>query len=108
VRGAGFAAFNLASVVFGSAAAPLVTAAVAAQFDNDYRTAFLIVMPIAFVGAGCLLLARRHIEQDTAKVFEAVVTAMAANQAEEAAYAAADGATRQDEADGTDGDEGDT
>ena len=88
VRGAGFAAFNLASVVFGSAAAPLVTAAVAAQFDNDYRTAFLIVMPIAFVGAAFLLLARRHIEQDSAKVFEAVVTAMAANQAEEAAYAA--------------------
>jgi hypothetical protein len=91
---------------------------VAAQFDNNYRTAFLIVMPIAFVGAACLFLARRHIEQDTAKVFEAVVTAMAANQAEEAAYAAADatgaGATsgapagRPDEADGVDGDEGDT
>ena len=58
VRGAGFGAFNLASVVFGSAAAPLVTAAVAAQFGDNYRTAFLIVMPIAFVGAGCLLLAR--------------------------------------------------
>ena len=64
-------------------------------------------MPIAFVGAACLLLARRHIEQDTAKVFEAVVTAMAANQAEEAAYAAADTA-RQDEVDVADGDEGDT
>ncbi|HEY6427083.1 MAG TPA: MFS transporter, partial [Acidimicrobiales bacterium] len=72
VRGAGFAAFNLASVVFGAAAAPLVTAAVASQFDNDYRTAFLIVMPIAFLGAACLLLARRHIEKDSAKVFEAV------------------------------------
>jgi len=110
VRGAGFAAFNLASVVFGAAAAPLVTAAVAAQFDNDYRTAFLIVMPIAFVGAACLLLARRHIEKDTAKVFEAVVTAMAANQAEEAAYAAADAATRQDDVDAPEGagDEGET
>jgi MFS family permease len=110
VRGAGFAAFNLASVVFGSAAAPLVTAAVASQFDNDYRTAFLIVMPIAFVGAAFLLLARRHIETDSAKVFEAVVTAMAANQAEEAAYAAADAATRQDDVDGPEGvgDEGET
>jgi MFS family permease len=107
VRGAGFAAFNLASVVFGSAAAPLVTAAVAAQFDNNYRTAFLIVMPIAFVGAGCLLLARRHIETDSAKVFEAVVLAMAANQAEEAAYAAAEVAG-QDEGDGPDADVGDT
>jgi hypothetical protein len=81
---------------------------VAAQFDNDYRTAFLIVMPIAFVGAACLLLARRHIEKDTAKVFEAVVLAMAANQAEEAAYAAADAAPRQDEAEGPEGEEGET
>jgi MFS family permease len=96
VRGAGFAAFNLASVVFGAAAAPLVTAAVASQFDDDYRTAFLIVMPIAFVGAACLLLARRHIEKDSAKVFEAVALAMAANQAEEAAYAAEGAAARRD------------
>jgi MFS transporter, Spinster family, sphingosine-1-phosphate transporter len=88
VRGAGFAAFNLASVVFGAAAAPLVTAAIAGAFGEDYRTAFLIVMPIAFVGAGCLLLARSHIERDSAKVFEAVVEAMAANQAEDAAYEA--------------------
>ncbi len=87
VRGAGFAAFNLASVVFGSAAAPLVTAAVAEQFNDNYRVAFLIVMPIAFVGSACLLLARPHIERDSAKVLEAVVTAMAANESEEKAYA---------------------
>ena len=84
LRGTGFGAFNLASVVFGSAAAPLVTSAIAAQFGGNYRTAFLIILPVAFLGAGCLLLARRHIEQDAAKVFEAVVTAMAAEQAEEA------------------------
>jgi MFS family permease len=88
VRGAGFGAFNLASVVFGSAAAPLVTSIVAANFDNNFRTAFLILMPIAFLGAAFLLLARKHIESDAAKVFEAVVLAMAANQAQEAAYAA--------------------
>jgi MFS family permease len=88
VRGAGFGAFNLASVVFGSAAAPLVTSIVAANFDNNFRTAFLILMPIAFFGAAFLLLARRHIESDAAKVFEAVVLAMAANQAQEVAYAA--------------------
>ena len=58
LRGAGFGAFNLASVVFGSAAAPLVTSAIAAQFGGNYRTAFLIILPIAFLGAGCLLLAR--------------------------------------------------
>jgi MFS family permease len=112
VRGAGFAAFNLASVVFGSAAAPLITAAVAGQFRDNYRIAFLIVMPIAFVGAACLLLARSHIEKDSAKVFEAVVLAMAANQAQEQAYAteAAPAPARvdQDGDDGPGGAEGDT
>jgi MFS family permease len=83
VRGAGFAAFNLASIVFGSAAAPLITAGVAEQFSDNYRVAFLIVMPIAFLGAGCLLLARSHIERDSAKVFEAVARALEENQAQE-------------------------
>ncbi|HVA08873.1 MAG TPA: MFS transporter [Acidimicrobiales bacterium] len=94
VRGAGFAAFNLASVVFGAAAAPLITAGVAEQFGHNYRVAFLFIMPIAYIGAGFLLLARGHIEKDAAKVFEAVVMAMAANQAKEAAYAAAEAAER--------------
>ena len=85
LRGTGFGAFNLASVIFGSAAAPLVTSAIATQFGGNFRTAFLIILPVAFLGAGCLLLARRHIEEDAAKVFEAVVTAMAAQQAEEEA-----------------------
>ena len=67
-------------------------------------------MPIAFVGAGCLLLARSHIEKDSAKVFEAVVLAMAANQAQEEAYAAEVGPARvdQDGDDGRGGAEGDT
>jgi MFS family permease len=99
VRGAGFGAFNLASVVFGSAAAPIVTSAIASQFGNNYRTAFLLILPIAFLGAACLMLARRHIEVDAAKVFEAVVRAMAAEQAEELARSqeeapVADGADR--------------
>jgi MFS family permease len=80
LRGTGFGAFNLASVIFGSAAAPLVTAFVASRFDNDYRTAFLIVMPLAFLGALFLLRARRHIEADTQKIFQAVVAAMAEEQ----------------------------
>jgi MFS family permease len=79
LRGAGFGAFNLASVVFGSAAAPLLTSAIAGAFGDNYRTAFLILLPVAFLGAGCLLLARRHIESDAAKVFEAVVTATSAD-----------------------------
>ena len=96
LRGTGFGAFNLASVVFGSAAAPLVTSAIAAQFGDNYRTAFLIILPVAFLGAGCLLLARRHIEQDAAKVFEAVVTAMAAQQAEEEATSSGSGADHEE------------
>jgi MFS family permease len=88
LRGAGFGAFNLASVVFGAAAAPLITSAIAEQFGDNYRTAFLIILPIAFLGAAFLMLARKHIESDAAKVFEAVVTAMAAQQQEEARYAA--------------------
>jgi MFS family permease len=106
VRGAGFGAFALASVVFGSAAAPVVTSAIATQFGNNYRTAFLIILPIAYLGAACLMLARKHIEKDAAKVFEAVVTAMAENQAEEAAYAAAE--AKRQEVDALEGDEGDT
>jgi hypothetical protein len=68
----------VASIVFGAAAAPLVTSAVASQFGGNYRVAFALVMPITFVGAAFLLAARRHIEKDTAKIFEAVVAAMAA------------------------------
>ena len=84
VRGTGFGAFNVASIVFGAAAAPLVTSAVATQFGGNYRVAFAIVMPVTFVGAVFLLVARRHIEEDTARIFEAVVDAMAAEQAEQA------------------------
>jgi MFS family permease len=88
LRGAGFGAFNLASVLFGAAAAPLVTSGIANELGHNYRTAFVIIMPIAFVGAAFLMLARKHIEKDAAKVFEAVVKAMADAQAKEAAYAA--------------------
>jgi len=48
LRRTGFGAFNPGSVVFGSAAAPLVTAAIATQFENNFRTAFLVILPIAF------------------------------------------------------------
>jgi MFS family permease len=93
VRGAGFGAFNLASVVFGSAAAPLVTSAIAGAFGDNYRVAFLLILPIAYLGAGCLMLARTHIEQDAAKVFEAVAAAMAAEAAQDDDPAGAVGET---------------
>ena len=91
VRGTGFGAFNVASVVFGAAAAPIVTSAIATAFGGNFRVAFAIEMPIAFVGAAFLLAARRHIEQDTAKIFEAVVLAIAADQADQAGQAAPGG-----------------
>jgi MFS family permease len=76
IRGTGFGAFNVASIVFGAAAAPIVTVAVATRFGGNYRVAFSLLMPITFVGSFFLLAARRHIEKDTAKIFEAVAVAM--------------------------------
>jgi MFS family permease len=76
LRGTGFGAFNIASIVFGSAAAPVLTSAVADRFGGDYRVAFALVMPLTYLGAGFLLAARRHIEADTARIFQAVLTAM--------------------------------
>jgi MFS family permease len=80
LRGTGFSAFNLAAVVFGSSAAPVIVSFVAAQFGENFRTAFLIVMPAAYIGAMFLLMARDHIEKDTAKILEAVSAAMLAEQ----------------------------
>jgi MFS family permease len=81
IRGTGFGAFNVASIVFGAAAAPVVTAAVATEFGGNYRVAFSLLMPITFVGSFFLLAARRHIETDTAKIFESVALAMNDDQA---------------------------
>lgn len=80
LRGTGFGAFNMASVVFGAAAAPLATSAVASQFAGNYRVAFALLMPLTLVGALFLLAARRHIEEDTGKIFEAVIAAMHAGR----------------------------
>lgn len=77
LRGTGFGAFNIASIVFGAAAAPVATSALAGQFGGDYRVAFALLMPLTLVGAVFLLAARRHIERDTAKIFEVIVTAVA-------------------------------
>lgn len=80
LRGTGFSAFNLTAVVFGSAAAPVAMSFVANQFSGNFRTAFLIVMPGAYIGAIFLLMARGHIEKDTAKILEAVADAMLEQQ----------------------------
>lgn len=80
LRGTGFGAFNLASVIFGAAAAPVVTSSIANHFGGNYRTAFLILMPLTLVGAAVLFDARRHVEADTGKIFAAVAAALAAEQ----------------------------
>jgi MFS family permease len=81
LRGAGFGAFNLVSVVFGSALAPLVVSVLSQSFGDNLRTAFLIISPPVFVGALILLRARDHLEADATKIFEAVLAAMQEQQA---------------------------
>ena len=71
---------------------------------GDTAIAFLLILPISFLGAACLTLARRHIEVDAAKVFEAVVLALAAQQTEELALAQEDAGDASAEG----GDKGDT
>jgi sugar phosphate permease len=80
LRGAGFGAFNLVAVVLGGAGAPLVVSMLSDAFDNNLRTAFLIVAPVVYFGAFVLLRARDHLEADAMKIFQAVVTAMQEQQ----------------------------
>jgi len=76
LRGAGFGAFNLVAVVCGQAAAPLVVSVLSQTFDNNLRTAFLIVTPLSFVGAAILFRARRFLDADMQKIMLAVLTAL--------------------------------
>lgn len=78
LRGAGFGAFNLVSIVFGAALAPFLVGTLADVWD--LRVAFLVVMPPVFLGAYVLYRARDHLEADAAKIFEAVIRAMQQEQ----------------------------
>lgn len=91
LRGAGFGAFNVVSVILGAASAPLIVSGLSQIFNDNLRTAFLIVTPPVYLGALMLLRARDHLEADTAKIFEAILRAMQEQQEREAALAAADG-----------------
>src|SRR5262249_36979817 len=84
LRGAGFGAFNLASVLFGQAAASVVVFGLATAFGHNLRTALLLVSPPVLVGGLVFLKARDHLDEDAAKIFQAIVTAMQAEQAERA------------------------
>jgi len=84
LRGAGFGAFNLVSVVFGQAAAPLIVFALSGFFDDNLRTAFILVSPPVFIGGLVLLKARDHLDEDAAKIFQAIITAMQEQQERDA------------------------
>lgn len=92
LRGAGFGAFNLVAVIFGMAAAPFVVGALSAAFDENLRTAFLIVTPFSFVGAAVLYRARRFLDEDMQKIMMAVLTALQEEQ-QRAQDKAGDGST---------------
>ncbi|MDQ2650841.1 MAG: MFS transporter [Actinomycetota bacterium] len=100
LRGTGFGAFNLAAVVFGQAAAPFVVGGLSSVFDENLRTALVLVSPISLVGAMVLYRARKYLDEDMNKIMMAVLQAMqdekerheekaAAHAAEEAAAAPA-------------------
>lgn len=91
LRGAGFGAFNLVSVVLGGAGAPLAVSALSSAFDDNLRTAFLLVTPLVYIGALVLLRARDHLEADAMKILQAVLTAMQDQQAREAGRSAGHG-----------------
>ena len=80
LRGAGFGAFNLVSVIFGAAAAPVIVGAISSAYDENLRVAFLAVTPLSFIGAGILYRARRFLDDDMQKIMMAVLTALQEEQ----------------------------
>ena len=84
LRGAGFGAFNLVSVVLGQAAASVIVFGLASAFDHNLRTALIMISPPVFIGGLIFLKARDHLDEDAAKIFQAILTAMQEQQAREA------------------------
>jgi len=78
LRGAGFGFFNLASIVFGGMA-PLLVFGIS-QATGDLRIALLVCSPPIFAGALVLLRARDHLDEDAARIFQAILTAMQEQQ----------------------------
>ena len=91
LRGTGFGAFNLVSVVGGQAAAPFVVGALSSTFDENLRTAFLLVSPISFLGAAVLYRARKFLDEDMNKIMMAVLQALQHEQEKAAEKAAEQG-----------------
>jgi MFS family permease len=76
LRGTGFGAFNLVAVLCGQAAAPFVVSAISSAYDENLRVAFLVIQPLAFVGAALLFRARRFLDEDMQQIMLAVLTAV--------------------------------
>ena len=76
LRGAGFGAFNVVSVIGGQAAASVIVFSLAAIFGHNLRTALLLISPPVFVGGLVFLRARDHLDEDAGKIFQAILTAM--------------------------------
>jgi MFS family permease len=76
LRGTGFGAFNLAAVVFGQAAAPFVVGALSSIYDENLRTALVLVSPFSLFGAWLLWRARHHLDEDMNKIMMAVLQAL--------------------------------
>jgi MFS family permease len=91
LRGTGFGAFNLVSVVFGAAAAPLIVGALSSAFDENLRVAFLAVTPLSVVGALILYRARKYLDEDMNKIMMAVLQALQHEQEKAAEKAAEQG-----------------
>jgi MFS family permease len=89
LRGTGFGAFNLAAVVFGQAAAPFVVGALSTTFDENLRTALLLVTPVSLLGAAVLYRARRFLDEDMNKIMMAVLQALQDEQVRHQEKAAA-------------------
>jgi MFS family permease len=90
LRGAGFGAFNLVSVVLGQAAASVIVFGLAGVFGGNLRVALLLVSPPVFLGGLVFLKARDHLDEDAAKIFQAIITAMQEQQAREQAGTGSD------------------
>lgn len=87
LRGTGFGAFNLMAVVGGMALGPFAVGGLSAAFDENLRTAFLLVAPVSFFGAAVLFRARKFLNEDMQKMMMVVLQAI---QEEKERHEAAD------------------
>jgi hypothetical protein len=81
------------SVLLGQAAAAVIVFTLADIFGNNLRTALLLVSPPVFIGGLIFLQARNHMDEDAAKIFQAILNAMQEQQAKEAGQTGGPGST---------------